>query len=295
MRGPTRRDIPDAATVTRYLKRLGIDDPGEPSVAALHALHRAHVERVPYEVLDIQLGRQSTVDPHDSVARVLRGRGGYCVQINGAFSTLLTALGYDVTWHGALIQAGAAPPAPGGASAPHLAATVELDNEVWLVDPGLGDGLHDPLPLRAGTYRQGPFTFRLSPSEVKPGGWRFDHDPRGAVTGMDFSMSRAFQAEFDEWHHFLCTSPESRLVRTASVMRRDADSVDNLTGCMLRRIDGDGKTVRELATQDDWYGALADIFGLRLDDVDAGERAALWAKVHGAHEAWLAAKAAKAA
>jgi len=291
MRRSTRRDVLDAPTVDRYLRRLGIDDPGEPSIAALHALHRAHVERVPYEVLDIQLGRPSTVNPKDSVARVLRGRGGYCVQINSAFSTLLTALGYHVTWHAALVQAGAAPPAPGVASAPHLAATVELDGEVWLIDPGLGDGLHDPVPLRAGTYRQGPFTFRVGPSQVRPGGWRFDHDPLGAITGIDFSMSRASQDEFDEWHPFLCTSPESRLVRAATVMRRDADRVDNLTGCMLRRVDSGGRTVRELATPNDWYGALADIFGLRLDDIDEWERAALWAKVRGAHEAWLAAKA----
>jgi arylamine N-acetyltransferase len=31
-----------------YLRRIGVDDPGPPSAAALAALHRAHVERVPY-------------------------------------------------------------------------------------------------------------------------------------------------------------------------------------------------------------------------------------------------------
>jgi arylamine N-acetyltransferase len=281
----------DNETVARYLRRLGVDDPGAPSADALRALHRAHVERVPYEVLDIQLGRTSTVEPADNVARVLRGRGGYCVQINGAFATLLTALGYDVTWHGALVQAGVTPPAPGLPSAPHLAATVELDGETWLIDPGFGDGLHDPVPLRVGRYRQGPFTMGISRSQVKPGGWRFDHDPLGSITGVDFSMARASQEDFAEWHHALCTSPASRLVRTATVMRRDADTIDNLVGCMLRRVDSGGRTVRELTTADDWYGALADVFGLRLDDVDEGERRQLWAKVRGAHEAWLASKA----
>lgn len=286
-----RRDVLDDATVTRYLRRLGIDDPGEPSVDALRALHRAQVERVPYEVLDIQLGRPSTVNPRDNIARILRGRGGYCVQINGAFATLLTALGYNVTWHGALVQAGAEPPAAGLPSAPHLAATVEVEGEVWLVDPGFGDGLHDPLPLRAGAYQQGPFTVRLGPSQVKPGGWRFDHDPRGSITGVDFALTAATQDDFAEWHHALCTSPDSRLVRTATVMRRDAEHIYNLIGCMLRCVDSTGKTVRELATSEDWFGALAEVFGLRLDDLDELERKRLWAKVRGAHEAWLAAKA----
>ena len=288
-----RRDILDDATVARYLRRLGVDDPGAPSLAALSALHRAHVERVPYEVLDIQLGRPSTLDPRETVERVLRGRGGYCVQVNSAFATLLSALGYDLTWHAALIQAGAEPPAAGLPSAPHLAATVRLDGELWLVDPGFGDGLHDPVPLRAGAFQQGPFTMRLGPSDVTPGGWRFDHDPRGAITGMDFALTPAAHAEFADWHEPLCTWPDSRLVRAATVLRRDAGNIYSLIGCMLRHTDATGRTVRELATQDDWYGALTEVFRLNLDDIDELDRARLWAKVRGAHEAWLAAREAK--
>jgi arylamine N-acetyltransferase len=286
-----------SATVAGYLQRLRIDDPGEPSVAALAALHRAHVQRVPYEVLDIQLGRPTTVDPRDSLARVLRRRGGYCVQLNGAFSTLLTALGYQVSWHRAGVHAGAAssPPVSAAAPAPHLALTVELEGETWLVDVGLGDGLYEPLPLRRGTYRQGAFTFHLGPSQVDAGGWRFDHDPRGSIAGIDVTLAPAGHADFAEWHPYLSTSPESRLVRTVAVMRRDPDGADSLVGCMLRRVHGAGKSVREISTPADWYGALADIFDLPLADLDAGERARLWAKVRAAHEAWLAAKARAAA
>ncbi len=280
--------------ITAYLKRLGVDHQGEPSLAGLRALHRAHVERVPYEVLEIQLGRPTTVDPQDVIPRILQGRGGYCVQLNSAFATLLSALGYRVTWHRAWVQTGATPLPPGVPSAPHLATTVEIEGQLWLVDVGLGDGLHDPLPLRAGSYRQGPFTFRMSPSQTEVGGWRFDHDLRGSIAGLDFSLSPAVQDDFATWHPFLSTSPESRLVRTVTVMRRDAVSTDSLVGCMLRRFDGAGKTVRELTTAQEWYAALADVFGLDLPDVDAGERAALWARVHSVHQAWLSARAQRA-
>jgi arylamine N-acetyltransferase len=65
-----------------YLRRLGVDHPGPPSVASLHALHRAHVERIPYEVLEIQRGRPTALDPHDSAQRILgRRRGGYCYEV----------------------------------------------------------------------------------------------------------------------------------------------------------------------------------------------------------------------
>ncbi len=274
-----------------YLKRLGIDDPGEPSAAALFALHRAHVERVPYETLDVQLGRPTTVDPQDSVARILRGRGGYCVQINAAFATLLATLGYDVTWHRAGVQARGGAPQPAGAPAPHLALTVRLGGQAWLADIGLGDGLYEPLPLRAGTYRDGPLTYRLGPSQAEPGGWRLEHDPRGSIAGIDLSMSPAARDDFAQWHSYLCTSPDSRLVRAAVVMRRDAAGADRLLGCMLRRIDRTGAAARELATSDEWFGALADVFGLPLTDLDKKERETLWAKVSTAHEKWLASRA----
>lgn len=70
--------------VTGYLERLGLDaEP--PGVAALGRLHAAHVERVPYEALEITLGRPTPLEPSASLARILRGRGGYCYHLNGAF------------------------------------------------------------------------------------------------------------------------------------------------------------------------------------------------------------------
>jgi hypothetical protein len=43
----------------------------------------------------------------------------------------------------------------------------------------------------------------------------------------------------------------------------------------------------------DWYGALVDLFGLDLDDVEPERRAALWRRVREAHERWLATRTAR--
>jgi N-hydroxyarylamine O-acetyltransferase len=284
-----------------YLRRLRLDHPGPPSVAALHALHRAQVERIPYEVLEIQLRRPTTVDPYDSAQRILtRHRGGYCYHLNGAFSLLLAALGYDVVWHRAGVQNHGDPRAGGADVANHLALTVHgLPSDAcpsgdWLVDAGLGDALHEPLPLHEGTYVQGPMAFGMRPSQVEPGGWRFEHDPAGSFAVMDFRASRATTGDFLARHEFLSTAPESGFVRACSVQRRDAGGVDSLTGCVLRRDGHDPVAPRTLETADDWFGALRDVFDLPLTDIDAGERAVLWTRVHAAHEAWLAATAAGA-
>ena len=80
-----------------YLNRLGVEaEP--PSAEALTRLHRAHVERVPYETFWIHLAQGWGIDAAESTRRVATTRrGGYCYQLNGAFRTLLTALGYQVS------------------------------------------------------------------------------------------------------------------------------------------------------------------------------------------------------
>lgn len=279
-----------------YLARLRVAHPGPPSAAALRALHEAHVERIAYEALEIHLGRPTTVDPHEAAARIVdRRRGGYCFHLNGAFSLLLDALGYGVVWHRAGVEVATDARPVGAGIANHLALTVhglpsdENPSGDWLVDVGLGDALHAPLPLVEGTYVQGPFRFGLRPSDVEPGGWRWDHDPDGSFVGMDFRAQRATQADFRARHEYLSRSPRSPFVRTCAVQRRDAGGVDELTGCVLRRRgEGEGPP-RTLETSAEWYATLRDVFELPLDDVGAREREALWARVRAAHEAWLAA------
>jgi N-hydroxyarylamine O-acetyltransferase len=289
-----------------YLTRLGLPDPGRPSVAALFDLHRAHVERVPYENLEIHLGSPTTVDPVESAERIVRRRrGGYCFHLNGAFAALLSALGYRVRWHVGGVRNSLAEPIA-TASGNHLALTVhglvtpDCPDGVWFVDVGLGDALHEPLPLRPGTFRQGPFGYALDRSSAVPFGWRFDHDPSGSFAGMDFAPGAAGPRDFAATHVRLSTSPDSPFVRTVAVQRRDVSGVDTLRGRVLIRQEGspaspgapgspDGGAVRreeELTSSASWYAALADVFGLTLDDVPVARRRALWERVCRAHEAW---------
>jgi N-hydroxyarylamine O-acetyltransferase len=274
-----------------YLRRIGIErDLGRPTVAALHELHRAHVERVPYETIEIHLQRPTTVDPHESTARVLRnGRGGYCYHLNNAFSVLLGALGYDARWHKAGVQT-ASEAAPPGATGSHLALTVhglpsdENPDGGWLVDVGLGDALHEPLPVRPGVYRQGPFTYALAHSDVEPGGWRFEHDPRMSFVGMDLQPGRATQDDFRAKHELLSTSPESTFARTFGVQRRDADGVDVLTGCVFKRLPENGSPRVTVDTPAEWVELLHDVYGIHLPEPD---RTRLWRRVRALHEEWL--------
>jgi len=65
-----------------------------------------------------------------------------------------------------------------GATGNHLALTVSSlpadgnPGDGWMVDAGLGNGIHEPLPLMPGRYDQGPLSPEIKRSSVEPGSSR---------------------------------------------------------------------------------------------------------------------------
>jgi N-hydroxyarylamine O-acetyltransferase len=270
-----------------YLARLGVDRTAVADLDTLFAIHRAQVENISYENVDIYLGRPPGIEPAETFERIARGRGGYCYQLNGALATLLTHLGYAVTWHVAGVHGNEGPE---GATGNHLALTVsglpsaENPQGVWFVDAGLGDALYEPMPLQTGDYCQGPFRYRLERSTVVDGGWHFVHAPQASFAGMDFGPVVHGPADFAEFHRDRSTSPESSFTKVMVVSRRFAESVRIIRGVHLVDHDASGRTSRRLTDQGEWVGELTALLDLRDVDLDA-----LWDKVNADHEAWVAA------
>ena len=156
----------DQLDATAYLDRLGVSaEP--PSADALARLHRAHVERIPYETFWIHLREGWGIGAAESARRFARTRrGGYCFQQNGALAALLEHLGYRVTRHVAGVHCAATPTTADLGN--HVALIVDgcpseaAPDGRWYVDTGLGDALHEPLPLQPGIRRQGPSRFGLA-------------------------------------------------------------------------------------------------------------------------------------
>lgn len=281
---PTRPGLPsfDAELRARYLAYLGVEPPpGPPSPEGLRALQHAQLLRVPYENLEIQLGRPTTIDPIESARRIVTGRGGYCFHLNGAFGALLGSLGYDVT-----LVRGAVPAAnpDGSGYGNHLVLLVRFGAETWLADVGLGDGFYDPVPLAPAVLDQPPFRYRL---EHRHGPvWRFDHDERASITGFDLDVTPIDLAVVEPVHRELSTSPRSMFVQKSVIQQRRPDHSTTLRGLVLTRTDGTGRFARDVTDEAEWWSLIHDEFRLRLDDVDADARAALWRRVREAHAAW---------
>src|SRR5436309_4552846 len=123
----------DAAS---YLKRIGYRGPLIPHIDVLRRLHHRHLLSVPFENLDIHLGRPIILDQRFFYKKIVENRrGGYCYELNGCFAWLLKRLGFKVSMLSARVakkEEGLSP------EFDHLTLLVHL-GERLLVDFGFGD------------------------------------------------------------------------------------------------------------------------------------------------------------
>lgn len=80
-----------------YLKRININHPVILDKAGLDELIFAHQCYVPFENLDVWLYKKSIPLEIEALYEkvVVRGRGGYCFELNALFTALLNALGFE--------------------------------------------------------------------------------------------------------------------------------------------------------------------------------------------------------
>jgi N-hydroxyarylamine O-acetyltransferase len=129
--------------VDAYLHRIGYSGPRSPNADTLCALHRAHMLTVPFENLDIHLGRPIVLDEELLFEKIVRQRrGGFCYELNGLFALLLRQLHFDVTLLSARVHEGGMP----GPEFDHMTLLVQLE-ERWLADVGFGESFMEPVRL----------------------------------------------------------------------------------------------------------------------------------------------------
>jgi len=77
-------------------------------------------------------------------------------------------------------------------------------------------------------------------------------------------------------------------VRYLTVSRRDSTGVDKLTSLTLRRVEGPRTVEWRLGNPAEFFAALADVFGLTLDDLDQPAKDALYRRARTAQVDWAA-------
>ncbi len=129
-----------------YLERIGYRGPTGPSVEVLRRLHMRHLLSVPFENLDIHLGRPIVLSTTAFFDKIIKHRrGGFCYELNGSFAALLKGLGFRVSMLSVRVAT------KEGSFTPdfdHMTLLVQLE-ERWLADVGFGDSFTVPKRLDA--------------------------------------------------------------------------------------------------------------------------------------------------
>ena len=271
-------------TVESMLRRIGHHGRVAADVETLFALHRAWRLAVPYENLDIQLGRPITLDPDALFDKLVRRRrGGYCYEQNAGLATLLRLAGFQVTMVEAAVLRAARGEAMWGN---HNALLVDLDGRRWLADAGIGDGFIEPLPLREGRHAQGNLIYRLE--RLDPDTWRFHHRPGGTIASYDLRMRPREITDFAARSQEMSTHPASAYVTTLMAARPVADQTLILLSRTLRRLGADSSTSRTIADAEEFAETLSTHFLVPLDDLGPDGVAHLWHRTGAQDDLWRA-------
>ena len=243
------------------LDRVGHTGGRAPDLATLEALQRAFLLSVPFENLDIHLGRPITVTLEHAYAKIVEARrGGFCYECNGLFAAMLEALGFRVTILSARM-------ALGGRVSPefgHMVLRVDLDVP-YLVDVGNGESCRAPLRFDGANERDAEGkTYRVGSHDATPAlMFRTQDDPWRPRFLIDATPRR--REEFAAMCRFHQTSPESHFTRQRLVTLATDRGRLTVVDRRFTETDGDQRQERELRSDAEYRQCLREQFALELE------------------------------
>ena len=251
--------------IARYLERINYHGSLEPTLPTLQALHEAHVLAVPFENLDISLGRAIVLDEASLWTKIVeQHRGGFCYELNGLFALLLRTLGFRVD----MLSAAVAHPTGGfSPDFDHLTLLVHLEQD-WLADVGFGDSFRKPLRLQVAlTQQQDENSYRL---EREGGYWIYQEWDGAWKPAYRFSTQPHALHDFAAMCHYHQTSPESHFTqqRVCSLATRSG-RITLSDECLITTHEGE-RTERVL-TDLEYRTVLAEQFGIILGLTASGQ------------------------
>ena len=121
----------------RYFARIGYGGPVSADLSTLNGIMQAHAQSVPFENLDVLLGRRIDLSPEGLQQKiVVDHRGGYCFEQNGLLLLVLQTIGFQVTPLSARVRYQR--PRDVTPARTHLFLRVEIDDAPWVADVGVG-------------------------------------------------------------------------------------------------------------------------------------------------------------
>jgi N-hydroxyarylamine O-acetyltransferase len=244
-----------------YFQRVRWSGGRDPTLETLAGLIEAHTALIPFENLDVLLGRTVRLDLDGLQNKIVGARrGGYCFEHAALFAAVLQALGFQVARHAARVVL-FGPLAE--AKRDHMFMTVAVGDATYVVDPGFGPyAPRFPVPLTDSSSGQTTHWMQ------RDGNFWVLHvtrENRQPVAGWASTLEVENPLDFEVSNHYIATHPKSPFVNwifLSSITPEGRVNVMNRNVTFLRGADESIST--ELADRAALRGLLIEHFGFDL-------------------------------
>jgi N-hydroxyarylamine O-acetyltransferase len=258
-----------SALLAAYFARIDYVGTPRADLETLKALHRSHRLAVPFENLDIELGRGIALAPDALFAKIVTGRrGGYCFEQNALFLQMLGAIGYAARPLLARVWLGAEATPP----RTHTFNLVRLGGEDLIVDVGFGGSFVPPMALAADVEAETADGARHRLVADADHGWMLERDGgEGWARQYSFTLDPVWPADLEMANHFTATRPGTRFTTLRIVSAATLDGYVSLIDRGLTTSRMGRSEVREIGDAGEYREVLSDVFGLALsaEEVEA--------------------------
>jgi N-hydroxyarylamine O-acetyltransferase len=246
-----------------YLRRTGYAGDIAPTRQALEALHLAHATHIPFENIDVLLGRPIALDLASIQAKLVgQRRGGYCFEHNLLLAAVLREFGFDLTLLAARVRHRTTAVLP----RTHMLLLVAAEGSRWLADVGFGgEGLLLPVPFGSGEEAQHyAWTYRVVEA-ADSRTWVLQSRANDVWQDLyAFSLEAQQAVDYEVANHYTSTHPDSRFVRSLTAQLPGPERRMILRNRELTEDRGDAVKTRCLGGDDEVLQTLRETFGLEL-------------------------------
>ncbi|KAJ4324506.1 hypothetical protein N0V94_001246 [Neodidymelliopsis sp. IMI 364377] len=284
--------------VSKYFERLKLPEEHrkydiaglspEDALEYLTLLQQRNLAEIPFENLTLHYSAHHSINVHPEAlfSKIIgdnNGRGGYCMENNALFGTLLFSLGFNIYSAGARVNNGGVLT---GWS--HMVNIVTIGEIKYHVDVGFGaNGPMIPMPLeRSGTVREHlkPAAARLQwrniPGNTDPTQrlWVYEHriDQESEFAIMYcFTELEFLPSDYAVMNYYTSTSKHIFFTTTIVAEKKIVDDGGELVGNLIMgnkdlkwRVHGKKEKQIEFESEKDRLDALEKYFGIHFGEVE---------------------------
>lgn len=245
-----------------YLEKLDCEETDRPGAEALKRMVRAHLERIPFENLDIfDFGKVPDLSEEELFEKIVTNdRGGVCFELNLSFYSLLKALGYQVYPVAARIlwNKSQLPPLT------HAGLVVEVEGGTYYCDVGYGGpGPKGLMMLNTEEQEIGGYRFRFR--ILEDGDYRLERlFNEGWKPLLQFTDRPVKRLDFQVLNYYCASNPVIMFTQKRVINLCTPDGSKALMDMELTVHEGDRVRRRRYENMKELETGLEEEFGIRV-------------------------------